>query len=54
VYPGFPADVLVDFRVSSLGTQLIMWAAIGLIFGPLAERLLEPARSAEAAVPAGA
>ena len=54
VYPGFPADVLVDFRLSSLGTQLIMWAAIGLIFGPLAERLLEPARSAEAAVPAGA
>jgi hypothetical protein len=43
VYPGFPADVLFDFRLASVGAQLLMWAAIGLIFGPLAARLLEPA-----------
>jgi hypothetical protein len=54
IYPGFPADVLFDFRLASLGTQLIMWAAIGLIFGPLAERLLEPARPGREAVAAGA
>lgn len=32
---GFPATVLWNFRIASLGTQLIMWATIGLLFGPL-------------------
>jgi predicted cobalt transporter CbtA len=40
IYPGFPADVLYEFRLVSLGTQLLLWAAIGLIFGRLAGRLL--------------
>ncbi|MGW1864563.1 CbtA family protein [Streptomyces mauvecolor] len=49
VYPGFPADVLFSFRFFSVAAQLLLWAAIGLFFGPLAERLLEPRRkSAEA------
>jgi hypothetical protein len=43
VYPGFPADVLFRFRLYSVGAQAIMWAAIGLCFAPLAERLLSPA-----------
>ncbi|WP_329246591.1 CbtA family protein [Actinoallomurus sp. NBC_01490] len=52
VYPGFPADVLFSFRLYSVAAQAIMWAAIGLCFAPMAERLLartagEP-RSAEA------
>lgn len=42
VYPGFPADVLWDFRFYSVAAQAIMWAAIGLLFAPLAERLLAP------------
>jgi len=42
VYPGFPADVLFSFRLYSIGAQLILWTAIGLVFAPLAERLLEP------------
>jgi hypothetical protein len=42
VFPGFPADLLYNFRLYSIGAQLILWTAIGLIFGPLAERLLEP------------
>jgi predicted cobalt transporter CbtA len=29
----FPATVLWDFRVASLGTQLVLWAALGLLFG---------------------
>jgi hypothetical protein len=41
VFPGFPADVLVNFRLYSIGAQLILWTAIGLVFGPLAERLLD-------------
>lgn len=40
VYPGFPADVLFDFRLHSMAAQLILWATIGLVFAPLAERLL--------------
>jgi putative cobalt transporter subunit CbtA len=41
VFPGFPADLLFNFRLYSIGAQLVLWAAVGLIFGPLAERLLE-------------
>ena len=36
----FPAVVLWRFRVASLGTQLVLWGAIGLLFGILAERSL--------------
>jgi hypothetical protein len=48
-YPGFPADVLYEFRLLSLGTQLLLWVTIGLVFAPLAARLLgEPADSRRA------
>ncbi|MDT8913375.1 CbtA family protein [Amycolatopsis sp. PS_44_ISF1] len=40
VYPGFPADTLFDFRFHSVLAQVILWGALGLSFGPLAERLL--------------
>jgi predicted cobalt transporter CbtA len=57
VFPGFDADLLYEFRLYSLGAQLLLWAAIGLVFAPLADRLLaglgpvrtEPAREASAA-----
>ncbi|WP_327292872.1 CbtA family protein [Streptomyces sp. NBC_01198] len=42
VYPGFPADVLFSFRSYSVAAQLLLWSAIGLVFAPLAERLLQP------------
>ena len=42
VFPGFPADLLYGFRLYSLATQAILWAAIGLAFAPMAERLLAP------------
>jgi hypothetical protein len=42
VYPGFPADVLFNFRLYSVAAQLLLWSVIGLIFAPLAERLLAP------------
>jgi hypothetical protein len=47
VYPGFPADTLFDFRFYSVAAQLVLWATLGLVFGPLAERLL--ARNSTAA-----
>lgn len=39
-YPGFPADVLYEFRLVSLATQLVLWAGIGLVFATIAGRLL--------------
>ena len=38
----FSADVLWKFRTSSLGIQVVLWTSLGLIFGPVAERLLQP------------
>ncbi|MFC1430308.1 CbtA family protein [Streptacidiphilus sp. N1-3] len=52
VFPGFPADTLFSFRFYSVAAQLLLWATIGLVFGPMAERLLGPRRE-PAAVPAG-
>lgn len=37
--PGnFPAGLLWSFRISSLGTQLVLWAGLGVVFGLLCER----------------
>lgn len=49
----FPADLLYDFRLFSLGTQVVMWATIAVVFGAMAARLLgEPRREAvKAGVP---
>jgi hypothetical protein len=44
IYPGFNADDLYHFRLFSLGTQLVMWATIGLVFAALASRMLERKR----------
>jgi hypothetical protein len=35
---GFDANVLWQFRIASLGTQLIVWSSMGLLFGYLTER----------------
>jgi predicted cobalt transporter CbtA len=43
---GFPATVLWQFRIASLGGQAIMWGALGLLFGVAAKRVVaehEPA-----------
>jgi predicted cobalt transporter CbtA len=37
---GFPAVVLWNFRVASIGAQVIMWATLGLLFGALSQRAL--------------
>lgn len=42
-FPGFPADTLFNFRLYSVAAQAILWTALGLIFAPMAERLLAPA-----------
>ena len=48
IYPGFPADVLYEFRVLSLATQLVLWVSIGVVFSTLAGRLQERAESGQA------
>jgi predicted cobalt transporter CbtA len=37
----FPADLLYDFRVYSLGTQLALWATISVVFASLTAPLLD-------------
>lgn len=43
----FPADVLYDFRLYSLGTQLVLWAVIGVVFGSAVQRLLGESKRRE-------
>jgi len=50
VFPGFPADVLAAFREYAVGAQLVLWGAIGLLFAPMAERVLSPRGSDTTAV----
>ncbi|MGY4495812.1 CbtA family protein [Pseudomonas sp. TE3610] len=35
---GFPAENLWQFRLATLGIHLVMWTALGLVFGYLTER----------------
>ena len=54
IYPGFPADVLYEFRLLSLGTQLLLWVTLGVVFATLAGRLLgERAESGQVSSIAG-
>jgi len=48
---GFPAAVLWDFRIASLGTQVVLWGVLGVVFGLLTRRALN-ARGAAPAVTA--
>lgn len=41
----FPATVLWQFRIASLGGQLVMWTTLGLAFGVAAERQFAQHRS---------
>jgi Probable cobalt transporter subunit (CbtA) len=47
----FPATVLWRFRVASVGTQLSLWATIGLAFGALTERRVRRDAPARQSVP---
>ncbi|MEC4018595.1 CbtA family protein [Streptomyces sp. H27-D2] len=48
VKSSFPASLLWEFRLASLGIQALLWTVFGLLFGALAERVLTP-REATAA-----
>lgn len=40
VFPGFPADLLYDFRLYSIGVHVIVWSVLGIAFGFLVKRVL--------------
>jgi hypothetical protein len=40
LFPGFPADVLADFRMYSLLSQAVMWLIIGVVFAAVVPRVL--------------
>jgi predicted cobalt transporter CbtA len=44
----FPADVLWQFRIASIGAQLLLWTTLGVGFGMAAERV-----ALRSALPAG-
>jgi predicted cobalt transporter CbtA len=35
---GFPADLLWNFRIATLGMHAVLWATLGLVFGWLASK----------------
>ncbi|KJV25352.1 membrane protein [Aquitalea magnusonii] len=38
---GFPADLLWNFRLASLGMHLLLWSVLGVVFGEWTERSLQ-------------
>jgi predicted cobalt transporter CbtA len=44
IFGGFPADDLYQFRLYSLGVQVVMWATIGLVFAALISKVLDGKR----------
>ena len=45
VFPGFPADVLADFRFYALAAQAALWAGIAVVFAPLVDGVLAGPRA---------
>lgn len=43
--PDFPAHLIWEFRLSSLGTQAVLWAALGVGFGIASHRAARPAHA---------
>ncbi|WP_328959168.1 CbtA family protein [Kitasatospora purpeofusca] len=51
---GFPAALLWDFRLASIGLQVVLWTGFALLFGTLADRALAPAAPAAERAPIAA
>lgn len=46
---GFPGSTLWTFRLASVGTQVVLWTALGLAFGAFAEKALKHKAAVQAA-----
>ncbi|HEY1966795.1 MAG TPA: CbtA family protein, partial [Pseudonocardia sp.] len=42
--PGFDADLLYRFRLYSVAAQALLWTVLGLLFAPVADRVLASER----------
>ncbi|MFB7026382.1 MULTISPECIES: CbtA family protein [unclassified Streptomyces] len=51
VKAGFPAKLLWEFRLASLGVQVVLWVVFAVVFGFLAQKALA-ARTSDAEAPA--
>ncbi|BBZ30599.1 cobalt transporter [Mycolicibacterium madagascariense] len=52
VFPGFPAGDMYQFRLYALGTQVVIWTTIALVFGALITKVLDGERREPSAVAA--
>ncbi len=50
---GFPATLLWEFRLTSLGTQLVFWTAFGVLFGWISDRAARRTAAPASAVASG-
>lgn len=48
----FPADVLYEFRLYSLGTQFVLWTVIAVVFASMVARLLGESQRQVSYIPA--
>src|SRR2546430_11806609 len=46
---GFPAQTLWEFRLASAGTQVVLWATLGITFAVLFDRAAQQATKRETA-----
>jgi len=53
VFPEFPADVLADFRMYSIGTQAVLWLVLGASFAVLISRATTSTSATQSADLAG-
>ena len=50
VFRGLPGDDLYEFRLYTLGTQVIIWTTIGLVFAAMVSRLLDEQAAGDASL----
>lgn len=47
-FPGFPGDVISDFRVYTIANQVILWTVLTVVFAVILGRLARPVVTADA------
>ncbi|GAA3687367.1 CbtA family protein [Gordonia hankookensis] len=47
MFPGFPGDVIGDFRVYTIANQVVLWTVLTVVFAVILGRLARPAATAD-------
>ncbi|MYR06179.1 hypothetical protein GTV32_07570 [Gordonia sp. SID5947] len=45
-FPGFPGDVIADFRIYTIADQVVLWSVLTVVFALILGRLARPSRAA--------